>query len=222
MSRFYADLSAEKELDKFLDEYLYPELSKDTSAVFRRERDRSLQMAGVDVTLVDSVSGATLFLDEKAALYYINKPLKTFAFELEYTKDGTQRRGWFINDGLKTDLYVLIWILSARTSAPAVLKAADIDKLECMFLRKATLRWRLDQAGLTAQTLLQRVGKMRRDGQTRQATALEGVTIVGSSSQAYSETPFNLVIGKHVLAGLAERHYLVTRTGLTPPAESRA
>lgn len=157
MSRFYADLSAEKELDKFLDEYLYPELSKNTSAVFRRERDRSLQMAGVDVTLLDSASGATLFLDEKAALYYINKPLNTFAFELEYTKDGTQRPGWFINDGLKTDLYVLIWILSARTSAPAELKAADIDKLECMFLRKATLRRRLDQAGLTAQTLLQRV-----------------------------------------------------------------
>lgn len=83
-SRRNQDMTSESELGKFLDKYLYKELLK--SGAFKsitRETEKEVQLNGVDVTCV-ATNGAVYRIDEKAQLYYINKNLPTFAFEVDF------------------------------------------------------------------------------------------------------------------------------------------
>ena len=93
-SRRTEDMSAEGQLGIFLDRYLYSRLEEaGRIRSFRRVRDRSGQLRGTDVILTAPEGGA-LRLDEKAQLYYLNRDLPTFAFELSFLLQGKEVPGW--------------------------------------------------------------------------------------------------------------------------------
>lgn len=103
-SRFLEDMNAEKEVSKFLDEYLYKNRYS-----FQRCYDKDNQRRGIDVKINN---GDILLVDEKAATYYINQDwLQTFVLEISFLgQDGKERDGWFVKDGLDTTHYLLVWI----------------------------------------------------------------------------------------------------------------
>lgn len=105
------DMKAEQRLGEFMDTYFYSKLETDNKGILKCERiiDKELQMNGIDVC-IETINGK-IFLDEKAAIYYSNAMIPTFAFEINSIQTGHIEpvQGWFINDELQTQYYMLIW-----------------------------------------------------------------------------------------------------------------
>ena len=81
VSRRAADMNAESELAEFLDENLYSQLLGEGKFLsIERMAEKKQQLQGIDVTA--KTQNSVFYIDEKAQLYYINKNIPTFAFEL--------------------------------------------------------------------------------------------------------------------------------------------
>lgn len=104
-SNFKADLSKEQKLTPLLDSYYQKHLKHYS---FERVSQLKKQLQGIDVVLKDKRSAKQFFVDEKAQLDYINENLPTFAFELFYHKNKTQKQGWLFDTTKKTQFYALI------------------------------------------------------------------------------------------------------------------
>ena len=180
-SRRTEDMSAEGQLGIFLDRYLYSRLEEaGRIRSFRRVRDRSGQLRGTDVILTAPEGGA-LRLDEKAQLYYLNRDLPTFAFELLFLRQGGLTPGWLCREGLDTDRYLLVWPF-ARRDRPKGIRWTDFTRVDCLLLDKAALR---------------RAGERRRD-----IPGLPDAYYVASDPARYGEAPVNLVIRRARLLSL--------------------
>lgn len=104
ISRFHDDLKKEALLGKYLDT-LYPQLFPGFK--IRRITDSDQQHQGIDIII--SRNGQDFYIDEKAQLDYINKSVRTFAFEVTYiNKDGEQKLGWLFDKHKITNRYFLI------------------------------------------------------------------------------------------------------------------
>ena len=96
------DVFNERALQPYLDA-VYRELGFE----FDRVETQELQLQGVD--LVIRHQGAEYPIDEKGQTHYINKRLKTFAFELEFRgSKGTVQEGWLFDDKKVTSHYFLV------------------------------------------------------------------------------------------------------------------
>jgi hypothetical protein len=111
-SKRLKDIDDESVLQPFLDA-VYRELGFD----FRRETKRDKQLAGIDLVL--SHRGHEYYIDEKAATHYVNRPLKTFAFELNFQSYGQLRPGWLFDEHKDTTHYFLVSEIHARTKEVA-------------------------------------------------------------------------------------------------------
>ena len=99
-------------INDYLDKYVYTQENGFTS--FERVMDRQRQVKGIDVIL--GYNGTRYYADEKAASDYINRefPLQTFSLELAFVnRDNIIMDGWFLNDEIRTDSYVFVWIDTA-------------------------------------------------------------------------------------------------------------
>ena len=65
-----------------------------------------LQKQGVDIIHVQD--GEERNVDEKYAINYYNKDLRTFSFEL-YSRNNRDNNGWFTADHIITDDYAILW-----------------------------------------------------------------------------------------------------------------
>ena len=197
-SRRGADMAAEAELASFLDEYLYtPLLAEGHFSSISRVHDKEQQLKGVDVVV--STGKTTGNIDEKAQIYYVNKNLPTFAFELQFLKYGEVIEGWFLNDGLCTDYYLLIWP-QATTDSIYELTKDTFTRLDALMVSKKKLRSRLKELGLSKEVLMQKAAELRRNrvyGKT--ATGHKGIYYYLSDSRKYVEAPINIVISKAIL-----------------------
>jgi hypothetical protein len=100
-SNFNSDLNKEHILGKYLD-HIYLKLNFN----FSRENQLKNQLNGIDLTIINK--NETYIIDEKAQLYYLNKDLPTFTFELSYLKQGKFKTGWLFSHSKNTDYYFLI------------------------------------------------------------------------------------------------------------------
>ena len=100
-SNFNSDLNKEHLLGKFLDP-IYLKLNFN----FIREYQLKNQLNGIDLTITNKEN--SYIIDEKAQLYYLNKDLPTFTFELSYLKHGKFKTGWLFDQYKVTDYYFLI------------------------------------------------------------------------------------------------------------------
>jgi len=211
-SRRGADMAAEAELASFLDEYLYaPLLAEGHFETIRRVFEKEQQLKGVDVVVS---TGKTIGnIDEKAQIYYVNKNLPTFAFELQFLKYGEVIEGWFLNDRLCTDYYLLIWP-QATTDNIYELTKDKFTCLDALMISKNKLRMRLEELGLSKEVLTNKAVELRRNrayGKT--ATGHKGIYYYLSDSRKYVEAPINIVISKSILQEIASAHYAVTPKG---------
>ena len=207
-SRRKMDMAAESELAQFMDENLYELLLAEGGFTdIHRVYDRETQLAGIDV--VAKTEKSVAYIDEKAQLYYINKNLPTFAFELQSINRGIEREGWFLNDSLKTDFYLLIWPF-ADADDVKTLQKKDITHVDALLISKKKLREKLAQIGLDKNELQDKARELRvskRYGKTR--TEHAGVYYFFSAPTYYAETPINIVIKRSYLEKIATVHYEV-------------
>ena len=210
-SRRAEDMSAETELGRFLDRYLYDRFpGAEAFSAIERVRDREQQLAGVDV-IFRGTDGRTFRVDEKAQLYYINRGLPTFAFELEYLRRGSPADGWLFREGLETDLYMLIWPY-ARQDSPRGIRAEDFTRAECLLVRKTEVLRLLESRGLFQDRLLWDAALIRREGTVGKIPipGVSGIYYYASDPGKYAEAPISVIVSRRLLMGIRQRSYTVT------------
>jgi hypothetical protein len=130
--QYQVDRAQEKVVGEYLDQYFY-NIGLFSSS--QRIEDESFQKTGTDIIITaPSLSLVDSRIDEKSALSYINCDIPTFAFELSSKKMGKdnkpvepfcRKEGWLLNRSLKTDCYLLTWLLAQPIS-----KSEHFDRLE--------------------------------------------------------------------------------------------
>ena len=211
-----SDVRGEKALGLFLDKYLYDVL-KNNGEVDHYERiyDKKLQIKGTDVKI--SIDGVEYRLDEKAQLYYINRPKDTFIVEIDYIDDKTGETvtGWFVSKDNETDIYAFAWINKAKNTRPERMVAHDFDEVTVYFVKKENIKRYLMTLNISDADLVAMARDMRKTDTSRKDIGKNKVCLVRSSSDDYVETPINLIIPRDILAELALKKYFITRKNVT-------
>ncbi|WP_291870941.1 hypothetical protein [Maribacter sp.] len=104
-SNFKKDLQKEKELAVFLDT-LYQKHLKNYHT--ERIHNYKQQLQGIDAYFTHKKTRKVYAIDEKAQLDYIGEDLPTFAFEINYLKGDSLKKGWLFDTTKTTDFYALI------------------------------------------------------------------------------------------------------------------
>lgn len=211
-SRRDQDMSAEAELARFIDEYLYARFPNSGSfKKIERVYDKELQLQGVDVVFT-AADERVFYVDEKAQLYYLNKDLPTFAFEINFLRGGWPTTGWLCNDTLKTDLYLLIWPF-AKQDDPKGIRADQFTKADCLLIQKKAILRFLEKNGLPIERMMRDAKKIREEGKTGKLPieGVRGIYYFASDPSRYREAPINVVISKKHLLSIKQRRYIVTR-----------
>lgn len=235
-SRRGSDMSAESQMGLFLDKYLYKGFSIGKVPLTARRTDSiEEQLAGIDVKLIDK-KGNTYNVDEKAQLYYLNRDLPTFAFEIRYLRGGVETLGWLCNKSLLTDLYLLIWPF-AEQDTPKGIRCDQFTRADCLLIEKKALLDELEAQGLTIKKMLEdtrriraarKVGKLlipadSQGGETPipadshggKVPVLTEMYYFASDPKSYKESPINIVIRKSLLKKIAVGQYIVTPNGVS-------
>lgn len=211
-SRRGQDMSAEAELAKFIDEFLYARFpNADSFKSIQRIFDKEQQLQGVDV-IFTAADGRSFCIDEKAQLYYINKDLPTFAFEISFLRDGWPTTGWLCNEALKTDFYLLVWPFATQEHVAGI--AADqFVKADCLLIQKKAVLHLLKMNGLSAEKMMQDAERIRAEGRIGKIPieGVRGIYYFASDARKYREAPINVVITKNHLLSIKQRRYIVTR-----------
>lgn len=216
-------MSAEKTLGTFLDKYFYQELSKKNPMIScQRQFNRDMQMSGADVVITSP--DKRMVIDEKAAIYYSNAMIPTFAFEVSsiQRQEGTPCMGWFLNDELLTEYYLLVWVNIKCKLDKSIGKWVrkdlgelcmyDFTLLEAYLIRKYAIRDYLAKHGWEKQDILALASRIRLQESTKTDVGQEDFRFVFSPQIA--EKPLNIVISKPRLFELSERAYLISTTGV--------
>lgn len=208
MSRRITDSRGERALGVFLDKYFYERAQAKRLLTYERVFKKEMQVRGVDVIL-----GESDMVDEKAQLYYINKPLNTFAFEIDYFDENAERvrDGWFINPSNLTTDYLLLWIPEARTQQLNRIVSDDFEVIEADLLKKSRLKAYLAGFGISDKMLKDKAIKMRKTD-TGRINLNDNCHLV-FSRKGFSEKPINLVVDRVVLDELSESRFEITKTG---------
>lgn len=215
------DMAAEAIVAQYLDRYFYPVAMPRVSCGWQRVRDRGEQFAGIDVK-VALPTGDVVNIDEKAQVDYLRNPLPTFVLELGFLgSDGSRRQGWFVNDELRTDVYLFVW--PHADSEKSDLTVDDIEECECMTVPKVKLRDALARHGWTAKELKTLEEAVRNDesdvDESKPLTEWNFIRDFGEvenvpgvkvrRSSQLREKPVNLVVKKGFLSHYATGHYAV-------------
>jgi hypothetical protein len=106
MSQFKSDKSDEEVVVQNLEEHqLLGSLFKE----YRKVSNLQKQKSGVDI--VATYDSEVIDIDIKSQIDYVNHPKWTFVLEIfSETARNSRNRGWFIDDGIDTDYYLLTWL----------------------------------------------------------------------------------------------------------------
>lgn len=214
MGRRNMDMSAEKELGKFLDSYFYPCLMKDFNIGTYRVEDINYQFMGVDVCL--HINNVEYYLDEKSQLYYINKNLPTFAFEIDFINTSNQlSQGWLFNKELITNYYLLVWPY-ATTNKLSGIQSENFTKVECLIIDRTKIINYLNFRGWDYDNISNKAFDIRMENTIGKISIPNenNFYFYHSDPNIYSEQPINIVIRKNILLELAEVGYVVSRNNV--------
>jgi len=202
MSNRPIDHQQEKYVTEFVNKYFFSKLSKNVIVV----DDNDLQLSGVDMIINDK------YYDLKAQTNYINDPRPTFILELLFfSKQGEKRCGWFMNESLKTNYYVFIWIPNARTNQYGRLTSAeDIEEAEIMIIDRQKLHDYIFSI-ISLEDMRKTVTELLHTGE-RYKNVIDGVKYCYSTQ--LDERPICLVVSKELLKTTAVYHYIVRKNYL--------
>lgn len=151
MSFFYSDLNNEKKLGEFLDQ-IYHNLKLN----FERISDIDLQHQGVDIKITHN--NVIYFIDEKSQLNYLNNDLPTFAFEINYLKDNSLRKGWLYDENKITDHYFLVTGIYLKSDKIE----GGIKSCKITSVNRKKLIILLNQKGITEKYLFEKSQEVRK------------------------------------------------------------
>ena len=202
-SRRSEDVRKTKILEKFVDK-IYAE----NGIKIIRIEDEEIQKRGVD--FVHITENEQRCVDEKFAIKYFDRDLKTFAFELA-SYNNKNNEGWFISDHILTTYYVILWFRSDE-------ELQNIYSYDLCYIKKEKIKEYLKTVGFcdevvddfnkywANQTHTNPDDTYYEKGDRRYRDLQDGVRIV-QSMQYKKESPINVVIPRKKLYKLAELHF---------------
>ncbi len=198
------DMNVEREVANYLDKYLY---SRDMFTQAERTDDANNQINGSDIIIsIPDKNLENIVVDEKAAIYYVNKNLQTFALELSFLNSGLHySEGWFVNTNLATEYYLIQW-LNANVEKPYQIRETNITEIECVLVSKKKLHEYFESFGYTVEKFKEIDSSIRKTGIVPQAPTKE---FRFYSSPQLAEKPINVLLNKAVYIRLGEFHFFV-------------
>lgn len=193
------DSRLEKITNEFLDRYFF---NKDFEQVDWAE-DKEKQLNGIDVTLSSEKYGLKeAKVDVKSAVKYSNKYLGTYSLELSFIgRNYDPRIGWFLNDDLETEYYLLLYPKSEKYYTD-IQSVDDIDYIDYYLVKKDDIYRFLNSRGYDKERLSNVVTEMRAEyakvGGARLIFESESENFHFSLSGALAEKPINIVIKRQV------------------------
>lgn len=210
MSRRDIDSRGEKAVGVFLDKYFYPQMSEARVLSYaKRIYAKNLQCKGIDILL-----GNEMKVDEKAQLYYINHPIESFAFEIDYYDEISERvvDGWFVDNNIETDAYLLMWIQKARTTHINRLVAEDFERIDADLLRRNRIKAYLERFGLHDRELKINALMMREKNIER--LIINDECHMTYTVEGYAEKPINLVVKKRTLDKMSDNIFRISKNNV--------
>lgn len=202
-----ADKKGEQLISNILDKTFYPNIVESLNGVGEQITDRGMQLLGADYGIAFKSSGKInkIYFDEKVALHYLNRNLKTYSFELQRlinTQSGIiDCLGWFMDKSLITTTYVLVYLKSDKCSDYKQLKSIDdLTSMQVITLDKKQLIKYLQSIGISHELLLTSIKKLRKT-QEYSIRLKNGLKLVQSNN--LMEKPINLIIPKKTLINIA-------------------
>ena len=142
-------------VSSFLDEHFYKKCG-----YFERIVDKNNQIKGIDV--IFELNNIKYVCDEKAAIRYVNKKLKTFSMELSFIdKGGNLHDGWLLDEEKVNDSFLFIWIDKAKHDI--LTSVEDIQELEIALVYKNDIIKYLDKLGWDEEHLIRKSDLVRED-----------------------------------------------------------
>jgi hypothetical protein len=200
-------------VNEFLDKNLYREEFGFSN--FSRIDEKEKQVAGIDVMF--NLNGEKYVCDEKAAVgeKYVNGNLMTFCMELSMkNQGGILQKGWFVNEKMVNDSYLIVWIDKAERSD---FKSSDeIIEAEVVLFRKKDLYDYLERNGMEKDKIIRQAERMVREGTQYTDYIIDGVKFV--QSLYLTEKPVNLIINREIYRNINKlcrgKRSVVTKEGL--------
>lgn len=119
-------------VSEFLDNVFY---STHTQK-FERIDTLKEQIQGVDIKF--KFKNKAYICDEKAAIRYVNKTLKTFSFELNFTNQGDKLAdGWLLDEKKINNSFLLVWIDKAKKDI--IENKSDIEICEIALIKRRSI-----------------------------------------------------------------------------------
>ena len=203
-------------VNEFLDDYFFQKEEMKSKWV---ESNDSRQLKGIDVYITsDKHSLNEAKVDIKSAVKSSTYYLPTFALELSsLDKTGRERIGWFINDNLETEYYLLVYPRSQKFYTEMELKT-DIDYADYYLVRKDDLRNYFLSKGYDCARLKKISDEMREEKKesgvvklTRESDCDDFKFVL---SGHLKEQPVNVVVKRRVYNRLAVLQGRVEKDGI--------
>lgn len=187
---YVRDLESDAILTPYLDS-----LYKQKGLLVERINDLDRQHQGIDLLLKES--GKTWSVDEKAQMHYINRSLRTFAFEIGYIKDKEHHEGWLFDEKKLTDVYFLIMNICADTDH--VTDPSQIKGCRILRIGRKRLLSSLARLGIDHDFCRQCELKARAEGWHGRIPIRSENRFNFNLTDELKEHPFNLVIKQSFL-----------------------
>lgn len=196
-SMYYEDKRKEELFGRWLDKHFYSRL-KEKYKYIERNNNEELQKKGVDV-IIETFGNRKIYVDEKAALHYINKGIPTFAFEIKNTSSGAQ--GWLYDPEYMTDYYLLAWPNATDDRIP---DEDSFIKTEIMCIKRAKVIQLLNDKGVSESKIYGCVERHRREVNESKKKFMIADKIMLHFNTNLKEKPINVVIRKELLKEYAD------------------
>lgn len=199
------DKSNENKVSQVLDEYLY---SKDAFTVSGRATDYQTQAVdGIDIYF--STSAHTYSCDEKAATYYMNKDLQTFALELSSYSPKCHCRypGWFLGNNKKADSYMFIY-LNKVDGDVYTFTSGSVKEVEVILVKKDAIFNYLDSMGFPKAEIMRINYAVAEKHEPASSYNRDGIRFHYSFN--YEEKSMNLLIPRQVLRQISDYNEVIS------------
>lgn len=178
-------------VSEFLDEHFYLK----RCSLFERIYDKRRQIQGIDV--IFSLNDIEYICDEKAAIRYVNKNLRTFSLELSFKdRGGNLHDGWLVDDTKINNSFLFIWI--DRAKHDILTSKDDIQEIEIALVSKKSIIEYLESIGWTVSHLLKKSELVREDKSEYCGNLYEDGCKFVCSKFLY-EKPVNVLVSRNIL-----------------------
>lgn len=165
---------------------------------FERVFDKERQISGIDV--IFEKNNEKYICDEKSAIRYVNRFLKTYSMELSFiNRKNELNLGWLLDESKINNSFAFIYIDKAKHDS--IQSENDIEQVEIIIVKKNKILNYLNNLGLDKKKLIE-FSIFLRNNEKCNFLIENGLKII--CSKKLFEKPVNILIPRLILRQLSD------------------